>query len=198
MKKLTGAIMKEAHKLTRELKMEFPNVDYKAQLGICISYLLEEGVKEMKELKGSEKQIKWANDIRENLIKSCEEAINELEDNKWNKYYGMLDLALINKLENAESFIEGRGRGGFEAAYPRQEEKALTIYKKYAYRILNDDIFYKWLRIGKVERATALVKLLCEAIETENEEMFEDCIIEGEFKSRKFAIKFKKANLELN
>ena len=32
-------IMKEAHKLTREIVKEFPEVDYKAQLGICISYL---------------------------------------------------------------------------------------------------------------------------------------------------------------
>lgn len=33
-------VMKEAHKLTKEIKSEFPEVDYKTQLGICISYLL--------------------------------------------------------------------------------------------------------------------------------------------------------------
>ena len=32
-------IMKEAHKLTREIKREYPEVDYKTQLGICISFL---------------------------------------------------------------------------------------------------------------------------------------------------------------
>ena len=32
-------LMKEAHKLTREIKAEYKDVDYKAQLGICISYL---------------------------------------------------------------------------------------------------------------------------------------------------------------
>ena len=37
-----GKIMKEAHRLTREIKGEFPEVDYKTQLGICISYLLAE------------------------------------------------------------------------------------------------------------------------------------------------------------
>ena len=39
-------IMKEAHKLTREIKAEFPNVDYKFQLGICISYLSKNEMKE--------------------------------------------------------------------------------------------------------------------------------------------------------
>lgn len=32
-------ILKEAHKLTKEIKAEYPDVNYKAQLGICISYL---------------------------------------------------------------------------------------------------------------------------------------------------------------
>jgi hypothetical protein len=57
--------MKEAHKLTKEIKKEYPNVDYKAQLGICIAYLSEnKGEVEMVELKGTEKQIAWAEDIR--------------------------------------------------------------------------------------------------------------------------------------
>lgn len=34
-------IMKEAHKLTKEIKNKFPEVNYNAQLGICISYLYE-------------------------------------------------------------------------------------------------------------------------------------------------------------
>ncbi|BDC03423.1 hypothetical protein [Clostridium perfringens] len=40
MRKDMSLIMKEAHKLTKEIKNEFPNVDYKFQLGICMSYLL--------------------------------------------------------------------------------------------------------------------------------------------------------------
>ena len=38
-------IMKEAHKLTKEIKKEFPEVDYKFQLGLCISYLSKNEVK---------------------------------------------------------------------------------------------------------------------------------------------------------
>lgn len=35
-------ILKEAHKLTKEMKAKYPEVDYRTQLGLCISYLLEE------------------------------------------------------------------------------------------------------------------------------------------------------------
>ncbi|EOU1110495.1 hypothetical protein ABVP48_001935 [Clostridium perfringens] len=62
-------VMKEAHRLTKEIKKEFPEVDYKAQLGICMSYLLNgEGENEMVELVGSEKQIAWAKEIKETLL----------------------------------------------------------------------------------------------------------------------------------
>lgn len=74
-------LMKKAHKMAKEIKNEFTNVDYKTQLGICMSYLLnEEGENEMVELKGSEKQVKWATDIRENTIKSIERALERLEE----------------------------------------------------------------------------------------------------------------------
>ena len=32
-------LFKEAHKLTKEIKEQYPEVDYKAQFGICLSYL---------------------------------------------------------------------------------------------------------------------------------------------------------------
>ena len=43
-------IMKEAHRMTREIKKEYPEVDYQAQLGICLSFLYEKE-KEMEEKK---------------------------------------------------------------------------------------------------------------------------------------------------
>lgn len=74
-------VMKEAHRLTKEIKKEFPNVDYKFQLGICMSYLLNrKGENEMVELQGSEKQVKWALSIREKTILTINEAINFLEE----------------------------------------------------------------------------------------------------------------------
>lgn len=62
--------MKEAHKLTKEIKEQYPEVDYMTQLGLCLSFLSQEkGGKEMVELKGTEKQIKYANDLIERMMK---------------------------------------------------------------------------------------------------------------------------------
>lgn len=57
-------IFKEAHRMTNK-------VDYQAQFGLNLSYLLEnEEEKEVKELKGTEKQVKWAEDIRKDQMES--------------------------------------------------------------------------------------------------------------------------------
>lgn len=67
-------IMKQAHKMTKDIKKEYPEVDYKFQLGLCLSHLYK---------KGSDKKVskkKSFNDFRfEGLnYKSCS-----------NKYYTM-------------------------------------------------------------------------------------------------------------
>lgn len=62
-------LMREAHKMTREIINKYGDVDYKAQLGLCLSFLSQEGGKEMVELKGTEKQIKWAEDLRGRFVK---------------------------------------------------------------------------------------------------------------------------------
>ena len=68
-------LFKKAHKMTREIVERYNDVDYKAQFTLCLEYL-SEGEEEMvkTELKGSEKQIKWAEDIRNNFIKIIEES----------------------------------------------------------------------------------------------------------------------------
>ena len=73
-------LMKEAHKLTREIKAEYKDIDYKAQLGICISYLSNKEEREMVELEGTEKQVKFASDIRENIINMIEESDSEYKN----------------------------------------------------------------------------------------------------------------------
>ena len=40
-------LMIKAHKMTKEIKNEYPTVDYKFQLGLCLAYLYEEGEKKM-------------------------------------------------------------------------------------------------------------------------------------------------------
>lgn len=63
-------IFKEAHRMTREMVEKY-GVDYQAQFGLCLSYLLEnKEEEEVKELKGTEKQVKWAEDIREDQMES--------------------------------------------------------------------------------------------------------------------------------
>ena len=37
---MTKQIMIKAHKMTKEIKVEYPEVNYKTQLGLCMSYLL--------------------------------------------------------------------------------------------------------------------------------------------------------------
>ena len=69
-------IMIEAHRMTREIKRTSPEVDYKAQLGLCLSFLMtnkREKVMEMAKLEGSEKQIKWAEDLRKEFVTKIEE-----------------------------------------------------------------------------------------------------------------------------
>lgn len=102
-------IMKKAHEMTREIKKEFPEVDYKAQLGICISFLYEENKKgndkmEMAKLEGSEKQIKWAEDLRKKFIEDCELLKKDLESMK--SGYKRRAMMMSRATKNVDKFIE--------------------------------------------------------------------------------------------
>ncbi|WP_189928395.1 hypothetical protein [Clostridium tetani] len=86
-------LFKEAHDLTKEIKAEYPEVDYKAQFAICLSYLQEmKGDSKMVELKGSEKQVKWAECIRKELLEKIEEAVN------------MYSTLIVNAKEKGQRF----------------------------------------------------------------------------------------------
>ena len=65
-------LMVKAHKMAREIKNEYPAVNYKFQLGLCLTYLHEEGDNDMVELKGSEKQVKWAKELKKTMIENIE------------------------------------------------------------------------------------------------------------------------------
>ena len=67
--------LKKARQWAKEIKNKYPKVDYKVQLGLCLSALYQQdkgGIgmeeKELPKLEGSEKQIAWAISIRNNLI----------------------------------------------------------------------------------------------------------------------------------
>lgn len=66
--KFTKELIIKAHTMTKEIKKEYKEVDYRFQFGLCLKYLLSnKEEKKMIKLKGSEKQIKWAEDIRKDF-----------------------------------------------------------------------------------------------------------------------------------
>ena len=112
-------LMKEAHKMTREIVNKYGDVDYRTQLGLCLSFLSQEKEgNEMVELKGTEKQVKWAEDIRNRIIKVneiFEKAIEGVDMDKMAKstwlddnMYVIAQVSLKNILaqEEAKFFIE--------------------------------------------------------------------------------------------
>lgn len=110
------AIFKEAHKMTREIKEEYSEVDYQAQFGLCLSFLFEEtkGDKGMKiNFAGTEKQIKYATNIEKGFIFIVEELGDAIEKysksekmkNKYTKIYNEEIKPLFESYENAGDFI---------------------------------------------------------------------------------------------
>lgn len=62
-------VMKKAHEITKKIIRKGDS--YKATFRLALSFahsLVKRGVDEIAELKGSEKQIKWAYDIREKML----------------------------------------------------------------------------------------------------------------------------------
>ncbi|MCC0654736.1 hypothetical protein [Clostridioides sp. ES-S-0001-03] len=99
-------LFKEAHKITREIKRKYNDVDYKVQFSLCLSFLNKEGDAEMKELKGSEKQIKWANEIRIDILNLT----NELEKIKIERIkngdYKVKDMSIEEMKERCKRKFE--------------------------------------------------------------------------------------------
>jgi len=64
--KFNGELVREAHKLTREIRAEYPEVDYRFQFGLNLRYLLSE-------IKGVEKKMDKVEMVQQELKKVCEE-----------------------------------------------------------------------------------------------------------------------------
>ena len=115
-------LMKEAHKMTREIVNKYGDVDYMTQLGLCLSFLSQEGGKEMVELKGTEKQVKWAEDLRA-------------------RYSKMVDYAktLVNEIGVTDEIAEELEECGFESieeafntlANTEKASKIISVFKVY-------------------------------------------------------------------
>ena len=108
-------LMKEAHKMTREIKEKYPEVDYQAQLGLCLSFLAQEGEQEVKIEGKSEKQIKYAEDCRERRIaqferrierKSRKSSVDEKITYKVRKNGEKLELTKIEAMQTAITILQ--------------------------------------------------------------------------------------------
>jgi len=111
--KFTGELIRKAHEETRNMKLEFPIVTYKFQFGLEMSYLLS-SLKEvediMVELKGSKKQVAWAEKIRDEKMKDWKKEQEDLKDAENKKYVAELTAAAerIFSVENASNWIDMR------------------------------------------------------------------------------------------
>lgn len=118
-------IMKEAHKLTREIKREYPEIDYKFQLGICISFLsknegdvekmtIEEKLNNLGFKTWEKKDSEGNTTAKRVYINSLEQLLNDLKLDKNNKafrrdkmYYDVLkDEFNYNVTRSAESVVK--------------------------------------------------------------------------------------------
>lgn len=120
-------LMREAHKMTREIINKYGDVDYKAQLGLCLSFLSQEGGKEMVELKGTAKQIKWAEDLRSRFVKYLDfiqDLASEIE----------ISESLQDDIEDDFSSIEE----AFEVI-EKQEKASKIISSLRGYKIFSSD-----------------------------------------------------------
>ena len=103
-------IFKEAHKMTREMVEKY-GVDYKGQFAICLSYLLN---KEEEEMNGTEKQIEYANIIKERLIDQLR--------------FSKASLNSLNRKNFLLGFKEPLMKDYGKNITIKEAEKAVTIY----------------------------------------------------------------------
>lgn len=96
-------LMKKAHQMTKEIKAQYPEVDYKFQFGLCLSFLMNEKEETMEvKLEGSEKQVKWATEIREVVVECAKNDVEKAQA----RYNEKQNKARANKLNTAKETLE--------------------------------------------------------------------------------------------
>lgn len=94
-------LMVKAHKMAKEIKTQYQEVDYKSQLGLCLAYLHQEGESEVVELKGTEKQVAWAKSIRE-MVVDIEKIFNSCLENAKDR----VEEEMINSYSNSDFVVK--------------------------------------------------------------------------------------------
>lgn len=107
-------LFKEAHKMTREMVEKY-GVDYQAQFGLVVSYLheIKGDVETMTNFKGTEKQIKYATDIKEEVdaifevLEETAKTYNAKKETTREKHIGRIKEAKeFANMEDAGEYIE--------------------------------------------------------------------------------------------
>lgn len=134
-------IMKKAHQMTKEIVEKYPDVDYKTQLGLCLSFLSQEDKEveeEMVELKGSEKQIAWAKDIRCRFVEICDKYELKLSKEMyidWSDSYKWINNRKhLNDAENLidweMSLLESKAGGDRELFFNEEHAEEKREWKR--------------------------------------------------------------------
>lgn len=107
-------VMKKAHEITKNIIRKGDS--YRATFRLALIFVhsqIRKGVNKMVELKGSEKQMKWASDIRVNLAKIIDEATSLIEadcKDKWerkgSKKFNTVDEMIKRNIERNEELKE--------------------------------------------------------------------------------------------
>lgn len=140
--KFNGEIVRKAHKETKETKKEFPEIDYQFQFGLEMQYLLSE-IKEvenvMVELRGSKKQIAWAEKIRAEKMEDWKKEQDDLKDAENKKYVVELTAAAkrIFSVENASNWIDMRNHSIISLARADMKKQLMMV----AFDIGNEKAF---------------------------------------------------------
>jgi len=102
-------LFRQAHKMTREDAKIYTNINYRVQFGLNLKSLYSD---EMVELKGSEKQVDWAKDIREKIITRLENQLKNTDEDLKLNYLNRTDIETtiknIKKIDSAKTLIDMR------------------------------------------------------------------------------------------
>lgn len=169
-------LMSKAHKLTKEIKTQYPEVDYKFQLGLCIAYLHEEGEKEMSKETVKELNFKTSKGSKIESIFTINEkgeytltklTINNIDITKEEKGFGY-----INQLTNYTYDI--KSKKAIEKLMPNTKKLPTVIkiegFEEVSKLITSIKREYQSIEDKKNERK---YKLIAKAQEQEKEDNFD-------------------------
>lgn len=129
-------IFKKAHKLTKEIIRKGDN--YRATFRLCLSFVysqFKKGVVKMVELKGTEKQVKWAEELRSKRINHINDLLENILEPKTDT--AKLRRSYVRKVLK----INKNQVGGTKEAVTKAIETRLNNLKEQLYNISDSNFF---------------------------------------------------------